>query len=390
MKQKETAAGQAAALAGLLNALTGGTGGDEQDGWEATWDARQSALEAVLGKSGPRVLHAMIPFAFGGFADVLEFPRLPGGVAYVTADMTGGDSGQRPNSLGNFELMICARRTSPTAADFIAGLAGLTRQRALQPGEILDCSTKPASPFDAMLLTEWRTKRRFRFAGKDWGLLLCVGITRQDVLFARAHGSNRLLARLKRAGTFPFSTFRAPQQLPCSLLEELPARLTGRQHKQLTPELLKVLNRSLAAARGKIAACHQEWGLGAHEGWGFSQPTARAQFSMPGGERVRCPAQIVGSWDPADQTWEWAWHNPHVASGLKRDSQLVQRYAVAQRFKLLGKGRLKASEKLAWAFTALAASQGGAPGLFVGDTDDLKVFMTLGKPRGSARSVRRP
>lgn len=152
----------------------------------------------------------MTPFQFrehGGTADVVPFPHHLQGSTYVTSELTGEDKGQLPNSHGNYELMICTRQELHTAADLIARLACYTCDAVLEPGQTMDIgeffgdatlrALVFASPFDP--------PARFSVRGQDCSLLLCVGITTDELAFARAHGSEPLLARLRRHGVFPYS-----------------------------------------------------------------------------------------------------------------------------------------------------------------------------------------
>lgn len=56
----------------------------------------------------------------------------------ITADLTGEDVGQKPNSLGNDELMICTPSEVPAASSLISDLARYTCDALLEPGETMD------------------------------------------------------------------------------------------------------------------------------------------------------------------------------------------------------------------------------------------------------------
>lgn len=113
----------------------------DDDEWQKVWDARVTALAAILGKPADHVLHAVVPFQLGGSADVLPFPDYVPGMTYVTADLTGEDTEQQPSGLGNYELMICTRQKLQKAADLISNLARYTTKAVLEPGETMDLGT---------------------------------------------------------------------------------------------------------------------------------------------------------------------------------------------------------------------------------------------------------
>src|SRR6188472_2388416 len=93
------------------------TTGDNE--WSEIWDAREAALTTILGEPSNMVFHALVPFYLGGFADVLAFPNYVPGTTYVTAEMTGEELGQRPSSLGHYELMVCVQHEESKAADLV-------------------------------------------------------------------------------------------------------------------------------------------------------------------------------------------------------------------------------------------------------------------------------
>ena len=180
----------------------------QNDEWQTIWDARITALTPILGKPADTVLHAVIPFQLGGAADVLPFPDFAPGITYVTAEMTGENVGQRPTSLGNYELMICARKELQKAGDFISDLARYTCDAELEPGETMDIGTYFGdSTIRAVLFTHPREHAvHFEFLGQRYGLLLCIGLTAEELAFKQRHGSESLLALLKQHGIYPYTT----------------------------------------------------------------------------------------------------------------------------------------------------------------------------------------
>ncbi len=187
----------------------------KDDEWTKVWDARMAALTPVLGQPGGTVFHATIPFQLrgvGGTADVVPFPHYVPGVTYVTAELTGGDTGQRPSSLGNYELMICSKQELESAADFISRLACYTCDAEIEAGETMDTEDFfDDSTLRAMLFTHPADQPvDFEFLGKHYGLLLCIGITAEELAFARSRSAAELLVLLKQHGIFPYTTPNRP------------------------------------------------------------------------------------------------------------------------------------------------------------------------------------
>lgn len=180
----------------------------EADGdWEVWWDARTAALEEVLGKSDDLVGHSLVPFEFGveagGAADVLYFRNHLAGVVTVTAQLIGDDD-QIRNDQGGYELMICERDDDHWGATFISRLAQYTLEARLNPGETMDVG--PALPegstLSAMLFLDYA---RFDVLGRSCGLLLCLGITADELAACRRGRAAEVEAALKAASVYPFT-----------------------------------------------------------------------------------------------------------------------------------------------------------------------------------------
>jgi hypothetical protein len=186
---------------------------NQNDEWQLWWDARQAAFEAILGPADDHVLHALIPFYLGGYADVLQFHPRGMGVAYVTSDLIG-DDGQINNELGNYELMICVRSEADWAPNLISRLARYTLEAQLKPWETMDKG--PALPEGSTLSAlPFVPQAKFTVRGRDCGLLLCLGITQEEFQVYHAHGPAIVVDRLKQNGVFPFSDLsRGPVPLP--------------------------------------------------------------------------------------------------------------------------------------------------------------------------------
>jgi len=179
----------------------------EEREWQKVWDARIAALTPILGKPTDTVYHATVPMNLGGFADVLAFPGYVTGMTYVTAELTGEDVGQLPSSLGNYELMVCFREEHSRGADLISRLARYTCEAKLEAGATMDLPDFfRGSVIKALLFAHPSDKPvQFELLGQRCGLLLCIGITAEELAIRRASGSDALLALLKQRGVFPYT-----------------------------------------------------------------------------------------------------------------------------------------------------------------------------------------
>lgn len=182
------------------------------DVWEYWWNTRQKALEAILGPASDMVYHGVIPFDLGpdagGAADVLHFPNCAGGSAFVTSELIGRDD-QVENDLGNYELMICHREKHDWGPNVISRLAGFTCQALVNPGQTMDIGevTPSGSTISAFLFQEYA---RLVVEGRACGILLCIGITREELELCRQGRAAEVTEALRLNGVHPFTDLERP------------------------------------------------------------------------------------------------------------------------------------------------------------------------------------
>ncbi len=173
------------------------------DDWERLWDARLAALEDVFGPSGDTVLHSPVPFYLDGAADVLVFRQHNDGVVYVTADLIGDDR-SKPSELGQYELMICLRQDANWAPQLISNLAKYTIDDVLSPNDTMDIGPALPQPTDLAAFL-YLPYANVIVDDRKGGVLLCLGITPDELSFVRENGPDKLVSRLKQNGVYPFT-----------------------------------------------------------------------------------------------------------------------------------------------------------------------------------------
>jgi hypothetical protein len=177
----------------------------EPSDWSRTWDARVEALARIFGPADDQLFHAVLPFQFGGTADVVCFrPAFLDGTVYVTSELTGRDC-YRP-----YELAIITPRDEAWAAPLISNLAPYVVNEAdLMPGETMETGDfigGASSPIKAMVITKAPTRGvAFSFDGREFDIHLCVGITSAELAFRMQQGSEALLKLLDSKGVLPFT-----------------------------------------------------------------------------------------------------------------------------------------------------------------------------------------
>ena len=181
---------------------------NQDDEWTLWWDARVAAMENVLGKSADTVGHGVIPFQFGpemgGAADIVYFHNHIDGVVAATSELIGSDD-QPPNKQGNYELMVCSRDADDEwGPNIISQLAHYTLEAVLNPGETMDIgpATPEGSTIAALLFCDYG---RFTVRDRKAGLLLCLGITADELSECRKGNRPLVEAALKESGVYPFT-----------------------------------------------------------------------------------------------------------------------------------------------------------------------------------------
>lgn len=63
-------------------------------------------------------------------------------------------------------------------------------------------------------------------------------------------------------------------------------------------------------------AAAQRWAIGLERNFVFDQGTARLDLQFEQGPDLPLESQVLGSFDPRDGSFMWAWHNPSLRDGL--------------------------------------------------------------------------
>jgi len=118
--------------------------------------------------------------------------------------------------------------------------------------------------------------------------------------------------------------------------------------------------------------------------WDVDLARGTITFTHESGKTARAPIQVIGTYDPGEKSWVWAWDHPSIEAPLNRHAETVRMYGEENGIAELTRRKLKCSEEDCWRFTALASFLNKAQGAYRGPTDGPLVFMTYG-PVTSAR-----
>lgn len=221
---------------------------ERDEAWEKHHNAVSHLIGRLLGKEHDRVFHALFPFAVGGGLDLYVYPHHIPGTAIATKELTE-DPDRAPGNhvFETYELVMFTKHApdpedpaeKPTdgglpdtpfgkAVRNINAILNPVAQYAfvatLNPCEtmefpkemdviggqsvILDAygeydlpeQPPPAGNFFTRLFRRRPAPERIPF-----GLLAVIEVQRVELDFAREHGGQALLDRLKAAGHYPYS-----------------------------------------------------------------------------------------------------------------------------------------------------------------------------------------
>ncbi len=193
--------------------------------------AKEAALERILGPMEDIVGHAIIPFIVGGTVDMYYFCSYLPETVFATMELINPDGkGPKPNLMGTYELVACSRLRKPqsdpsytvkavnnkemTSFDVqerricgtFTSIGFYSYQTVLKPGETCEIPGDDESDTKCIVFDKFDTKGiPFKVEDKAYGLLLCIEVHRSEMEYAMKNGSASLLAKLKKAGVYPYS-----------------------------------------------------------------------------------------------------------------------------------------------------------------------------------------
>jgi hypothetical protein len=111
----------------------------------------------------------------------------------------------------------------------------------------------------------------------------------------------------------------------------------------------------------------------------LDQDTGLVTFSGPSGIVAIAPAQIVGTYNPADRTWLWAWHNATVEPKLREHAEVARHYGETHGVAELTNAKFVATEDKCWELAAVTCKLANDQGIYRGSSGATKVFIAFGE-----------
>lgn len=186
------------------------------------WDERKSALmEASLGAEHTMVMHAIIPYAIGGFLDLYYYPNGLPGTAIATKELS-----ELPNEGPSNDLYRCYELTMFTkhrldldeAKDegtefgrahsninaILNPIARYSSQAKLNPNETCEFPAEMRGVGGKCLIFGDYASHSDDLVER-FGLLAIIEIFRSEMEYARKNGGARLFELLRAKGHYPYS-----------------------------------------------------------------------------------------------------------------------------------------------------------------------------------------
>lgn len=186
------------------------------------WYERKSRLmEASLGKEHDRVMHAIIPYAFGGSLDLYYYPNGLPGTAIATKELSEmPNEGPSNDVYHSYELVMFTKHCLDLHAamnektefgrahmniDAILNLiAHYSEEAELNPNEMAHFPSEVERVGGKCLIFDGYACHSDEVA-ENFGLLAIIEIFPTEMDYAREHGGANLIKRLKAKGYYPYS-----------------------------------------------------------------------------------------------------------------------------------------------------------------------------------------
>ena len=122
-----------------------------------------------------------------------------------------------------------------------------------------------------------------------------------------------------------------------------------------------------------------DWKIGDTQRFDVDMDAGRITWTFADGAVATAPIQMVGTFNPKDTTFLWAWDHPSIPQPLRKDAALVKAYGEKHKVARLTARKIECDAEASWEFAALAARLGGAHGAYSGEANGPRAFVTFGQ-----------
>jgi hypothetical protein len=193
---------------------------------QAWYDRKSALLEESLGKEHDMVMHALIPYALGGGLDLYYYPQGIPGTAIATKELSESpNEGSSNDVYRSYELVMFTRhavslddahdektpfgRAHAGINAILNCIARYSAEATLNPHETCEFPEDMETVGGKCLIFDGYACHSDDMA-EDFGLLAIIEIFRSEMEFAREHGGEALILRLKQEGCYPYSDLDRP------------------------------------------------------------------------------------------------------------------------------------------------------------------------------------
>ena len=139
------------------------------------------------------------------------------------------------------------------------------------------------------------------------------------------------------------------------------------------------ITQSMAGLATQAEAHSATWHFGEEEGWAVDQDTGLIRFTFADGTVAEGPVQMIGTFNPEDSTFLWAWDHSAILEPLREHAKLARSFGENHDLPAYTNRKVTCTEEDAWEFTAVAARLAEANGAYRANAGGPWVYMTFGE-----------
>ena len=150
----------------------------------------------------------------------------------------------------------------------------------------------------------------------------------------------------------------------------------------VSPEADRWLSEAREEFNRKQAVLQTDW-IRQFKRWEFNPTTGVLTLFHADGGRSLATAEVLGSFSPTDETWEWAWNNPNMPTKFSQKSIAVRQIGEQFDLEYLKQGTVPIpsnGEAMSSYLCSLGLKATGAAGIFRGGDDRLPVYFLVFDP----------
>ena len=154
---------------------------------------------------------------------------------------------------------------------------------------------------------------------------------------------------------------------------------TGRPELPIPTTYAELLTFSINYVAAQQQAHTSLWGLGTEQNWDVDLDAGTLTWhATEKGMTVTAPTQLLGTWNPDDQTFLWGWDHPSAPPGTAIAAEAVRQYATAHGIAELQPRSISCSFDECYRVAATASPIGDLQGVYRADAGGPWVYLGFG------------